>query len=140
MFYFYTILIHIIIIFFIIIVLPKAPLVNVITNNQHLEVCILSEDILKDIYKIALHDVTGELLVLTEHNDTANCSNIYPEQNNTNLQGCAPFMLTVSAINPFGVSSTNITVQYGARETSDATNASESNICSCFKDNGEFKN
>ena len=71
--------------------------------------------------QLALHDVTGELLYLTEHNCTANCTNIYPELNKPNLQGCAPFMLTVSAINPFGVSSTNVTVQNGAGETSDAT-------------------
>ena len=130
---------HVIMYFFI--VLPAAPLVNVITDNQHFEVCILSEDILTDFYEIALHDVTGELLVLTEHNNAANCTNIFPELNKPNLQGCAPFMLTVSAINPFGVSSTNVTVQNGAEEIGDATNTSESNtsICSCFKENGELQ-
>ena len=114
---------------FLFIVLPSTPHVRVITDNQHFKACFLSQDILTDFYEIALHDVTGELLSVTQHSNTTNCTII---DSKANLQECAPFMLIVSAINSFGVSSTNITVQ-------SATNTSESNICSCFSENGELQ-
>ena len=110
------------------VVLPEIPIVNI--DDEIGQICILSPEVEKipaDEYQIFVYDISGGATFKTVLNSSVNCSLVNslfepPE--------CAPFTISVKAINSAGSSDINRTI---------LINEERSNLCECIKKQGIVK-
>ena len=109
----------------IIIVLPEPPHVQV--NLEQNEVCFYSlpvQGIHLDNYEVLIYDITGEQTFNMTVSNSTNCTIV--EANVLQNLECAPFMISVKAVNSHGFSDTNTTI------TVHINSSTEGDICTCL--------
>ena len=113
-------------------VLPEPPEVNISVADNY-TICFLSqrvEGILLDSYEITIVDVTKEILYQENHtivDDGSVCSKIGNELFHRHANVCAPYTITIKAINYYGSSQTDTSVDLQVQG---------SNECSCLEETG----
>ena len=112
--------------------LPEPPDVN-ITAGDNYTICFLSqhvEGILLDSYEVTIMDITGGTLYQMNHTIVENdliCSQIGSELFKHHATVCAPFIITVKAVNDYGSRRTDKTIDVQPQG---------SNECLCLEDTG----
>ena len=112
--------------------LPEPPEVNISTSDNY-TICFHSqhvEGILLDSYEVTIVDVTMEILYQKNHtivDDESICYTIGNELFHRHANVCAPFTVTVKAVNDYGSSQTDTTVDLEIQGGSK---------CSCLEETG----
>ena len=112
--------------------LPEPPEINISVADNY-TICFHSqqvEGILLDSYEVTIVDVTMEILYQENHtivDDKSVCYTVGNELFHRHANACAPFTITVKAVNDYGSSQTDTTVDL---EIQGCTK------CSCLEETG----
>ena len=118
------------------VVLPEPPDVNISVADNY-TICFHSqhvEGILIDSYEVTIVDVTKEVLYLENHtivDDNWTCSKLGNELFDRHAGVCAPFIVTVKAINHYGSSQTNKIVNLQMQRSNECLCLEETGIAIC---------
>lgn len=106
--------------------LPEPPNVEIDENNS--TVCFysnLDDGISLDKYDVVIYDRTGAQTFIISTTNTTYCITV--QDNFFQNQICAPFLVSTSAVNSHGMSTTNVTIN---------PTTNDGDTCSCLENNG----